>query len=74
MFEPGAPPLVEVDTTGACASECCDEVVSSSSSEPQTHESAHAVTDSRETIPPLKKSHAPLGTLQRHRKCRQALA
>ena len=51
---PGASPLVEIDTTGACASECCDEVevISSSSSEPHTHASAHAVTDSYNTIPP----------------------
>ena len=51
MFGPGAPPLVEIDTTAACSSECCDEVevVSSSSSEPQTHASAH---ESYNTIPP----------------------
>ena len=43
--EPG--PLVAVDGV-TCASECCDEVevVSSSSSEPHTHESAHAATES----------------------------
>ena len=54
LFAPGAPPLVDIDTTGACSSECCDEVevVSSSSSESHTHESAHAVTDSYNTIPP----------------------
>ena len=56
LFAPGSPPLVEIDTTGACSSECCDEVEvissSSSSSEPHTHESAHAVTDSYNTIPP----------------------
>ena len=56
LFAPGAPPLVEIDTTGACSSECCDEfeVVSSSSSssEPHTHESGHAVTNSYNTIPP----------------------
>ena len=51
LFGPGAGPLVEVDTTGACASECCDEVevISSSSSEPHTHASAH---ESHNTIPP----------------------
>ena len=51
LFGPGATPLVEVDTTGACASECCDEVevISSSSSEPHTHASAH---ESHNTIPP----------------------
>ena len=54
MFGPDATPLVEIDTTGACTSECCDEVevISSSSSEPHTHASAHAVTDSYNTIPP----------------------
>ena len=54
LFVPGAPPLVEIDTTGACSSECCDEVEvvsssSSSSSEPHTHASAH---ESHNTIPP----------------------
>ena len=51
LFGPGATPLVEIDTTGACASECCDEVevISSSSSEPHTHASAH---ESYNTIPP----------------------
>ena len=52
----GSPPLVEIDTTGSCSSECCAEVEivssSSSSSEPHTHESGHAVTDSYNTIPP----------------------
>ena len=44
--EPG--PLVAVDGGVTCSSECCDEVevVSSSSSEPRTHESAHAATES----------------------------
>ncbi len=47
----GDTPLVEIDATGACASECCDEVevISSSSSEPHTHASAH---ESHNTIPP----------------------
>ena len=51
LFGPGATPLVEIDTTGACSSECCDEVevISSSSSEPHTHASAH---ESYNTIPP----------------------
>ena len=51
MFGPGATPLVEVDTTGACSSEWCDEVeiISFSSSEPHTHASAH---ESYSTIPP----------------------
>ena len=52
MFGPGANPLVEVDATGSCTSECCDqevEIVSSSSSEPHTHPSAH---ESYNTVPP----------------------
>ena len=58
LFAPGSPPLVEIDTTGACSSECCDEVEvissSSSSSEPHTHESVHAVTESYNTIPDIE--------------------
>ena len=51
LFGQGDTPLVEIDTTGACSSECCDEVevISSSSSEPHTHASAH---ESYNTIPP----------------------
>ena len=55
LFGPGAPPLLEVDTSGACSSDCCQEeveIVSSSSSEPHTHESAHAATESYNTVPP----------------------
>ena len=61
LFGPGAGPLVEVDTTGACASECCDEVevVSSSSSEPHTHASAH---ESYNTIPPDIENVCESGT------------
>ena len=60
-FGPGAPPLVTVDTTGACASECCDEVevISSSSSEPHTHPSAH---ESHNTIPPDVENTCESGT------------
>ena len=53
LFGPGANPLVEVDATNACTSECCEEVEvlssGSSSSEPHTHASAH---ESYNTIPP----------------------
>ena len=61
LFGPGASPLVEIDTTGACASECCDEVevVSSSSSEPHTHASAH---ESHNTIPPDIENICSSGT------------
>ena len=43
--------MIEVETQGACSSECCDEIeiISSSSSEPHTHASAH---ESYNTIPP----------------------
>jgi|SouAtlMetagenome_1021521.scaffolds.fasta_scaffold18011_2 hypothetical protein len=54
LFGPGAAPLLELDveTQGACSSQCCEdlEVVSSSSSEPLTHASGHA-TDSWSTVP-----------------------
>ena len=63
LFAPGSPPLVEIDTTGACSSECCDEVEvvssSSSSSEPHTHESGHAVTESYNTIPDIENVCSP---------------
>ena len=61
LFGPGATPLVEIDTTGACASECCDEVeiISSSSSEPHTHASAH---ESYNTIPPDIENVCSSGT------------
>ena len=64
MFGPDATPLVEIDTTGACTSECCDEVevISSSSSEPHTHASAHAVTDSYNTIPDIENIPCSSGT------------
>ena len=66
LFGPGAAPLVEIDTTGACASECCDEVEiissSSSSSEPHTHASAHAVTDSYNTSPDIENIPCSSGT------------
>ena len=48
MFGSADPsPILAVETV-TCSSECCDEVevVSSSSSEPHTHESAHAATES----------------------------
>ena len=63
LFAPGAPPLVEIDTTGACSSECCDEIESvsssSSSSEPDTHASAH---ESYNTIPPDIENVCSSGT------------
>ena len=67
LFGPGASPLVTVDTTGACSSECCDEVEvvsssSSSSSEPHTHPSAHAATESYNTIPDIENIPCSSGT------------
>ena len=61
LYASGAPPLVENDTTGACASECCDEVeiINSSSSEPHTHASAH---ESYNTIPPDIENTCESGT------------
>jgi len=51
LFGPGAGPLVEVETQGACSSQCCEEVVSDSSDSPKTHPSRHA-DSSFGTIPP----------------------
>ena len=64
LFGPGAGPLLEVDTTGACSSECCEEVevVSSSSSEPHTHESGHAATESYNTVAPELENVCSSGT------------
>ena len=66
LFGPGDTPLVEIDTSGACESECCDSVEiissSSSSSEPHTRPSAHAVTDSYNTIPEFEKVPCAYGT------------
>ena len=62
-------PLVAVDTV-KCSFECCDEVevVSSSSSEPRTHESAHAATESYSTIPPDIENVCSSGTYAAERK------
>ena len=62
LFGPGAGPLLEVDTSGACSSECCEEieVLSSSSSEPHTHASAHE--SSYNTIPPEQENVCSSGT------------
>ena len=51
LFGPGAAPLVEVETQGACSSQCCEEVVSESSDSPKTHPSRHAAS-SFGTLPP----------------------
>ena len=51
LFGPGAGTLVEVETQGACSSQCCEEVVSESSDSPKTHPSRHAAS-SFGTLPP----------------------
>ena len=47
----GGGPMIEVETQGACSSQCCEEVVSESSDSPKTHPSRHA-DSSFGTIPP----------------------
>ena len=52
----GGGPLIEVETQGACSSQCCEEVVSESSDSPTTtHPSRHAAS-SFGTIPPQIES------------------
>ena len=41
LFGSGAP-IIDVETQGACSSQCCEEVVSDSSDSPKTHPSRHA--------------------------------
>ena len=43
--------MIDVETQGACSSQCCEEVVSESSDSPKTHPSRHA-DSSFGTIPP----------------------
>ena len=73
LFPSGPNPIVEVDATGSCTSECCEEVeiVSSSSSEPHTHESAHAATESYNTIPVDVENTCGSGTYVVERKVYQ---
>ena len=47
----GGAPMIDVETQGACSSQCCEEVVSESSDSPKTHPSRHAAS-SFGTIPP----------------------
>ena len=47
----GGGPMIEVETQGACSSQCCEEVVSESSDSPKTHPSRHAAS-SFGTLPP----------------------
>ena len=61
LFGPGAAPLVEVETQGACSSQCCEEVVSESSDSPKTHTSRHAAS-SFGTLPPDIETPCASGT------------
>ena len=57
----GGSPLIEVETQGACSSQCCEEVVSESSDSPKTHPSRHA-DSSFGTIPPEIEKICESGT------------
>ena len=58
----GGGPLIEVETQGACSSQCCEEVVSESSDSPTTtHPSRHAAS-SFGTIPPEIENICVSGT------------
>ena len=57
----GGAPMIEVETQGACSSQCCEEVVSDSSDSPKTHPSRHA-DSSFGTIPPDIQTICESGT------------
>ena len=57
----GGAPMIEVETQGACSSQCCEEVVSESSDSPKTHPSRHA-DSSFGTIPPDIQTICESGT------------
>ena len=58
----GGGPMIEVETQGACSSQCCEEVVSESSDSPTTtHPSRHA-DSSFGTIPPEIEKICESGT------------
>ena len=58
----GGGPMIEVETQGACSSQCCEEVVSESSDSPTTmHPSRHAPS-SYATIPPEIENTCESGT------------
>ena len=48
----GGGPLIEVETHGACSSQCCEEVVSESSDSPTTTQPSRHAASSFGTIPP----------------------
>ena len=57
----GGGPMIEVETQGACSSQCCEEVVSESSDSPTTtHPSRQA--SSFGTIPPEIENIGESGT------------
>jgi len=53
--------MIDVETQGACSSQCCEEVVSESSDSPKTHPSRHAAS-SFGTIPPEIENICESGT------------
>ena len=57
----GGAPMIDVETQGACSSQCCEEVVSESSDSPKTHPSRHA-DSSFGTIPPEIEKICESGT------------
>ena len=57
----GGGPMIEVETQGACSSQCCEEVVSESSDSPKTHPSRHAAS-SFGTLPPEIENTCESGT------------
>ena len=61
LFGPGVAPIVEVETQGACSSQCCEEVVSESSDGSNIHPSGHAVS-SFGTLPPDIETPCASGT------------
>ena len=57
----GGGPMIDVETQGACSSQCCEEVVSESSDSPKTHPSRHAAS-SFGTLPPEIENICESGT------------
>ena len=57
----GGGPMIDVETQGACSSQCWEEVVSESSDSPKTHPSRHAAS-SFGTLPPEIENICESGT------------
>ena len=68
----GSGPLVQLDTAGACTSQCCDEVASESSESAHsnhtvlTHASLHEPTTDRiwETVPPCDSGNCAVAQVR----------